>query len=134
MHGAMRSIGTDVGKKRFPLLLLGCNKLPGVSEPDVGTESVYRLRLGIMEIGAVELGIVPIIGGLAHTASAMPHHASVRLPAIEVDSLVVSEMDDAIRAVGRHAYRERRDRPGAVLDGTKCLWSLPQEFPRGQHR
>ncbi len=74
VHGPVRGVGGYVGEKRLGAVLVGQDETLGVVEKDVGAEPGRRLGLGVVEVGAVKVGVVPKIRRLAHAAAAVAQH------------------------------------------------------------
>ena len=68
----MRGVGADVGKEGLFLLHRRLDELTCCGEEDVGAEALGRLHLAVVEVVAVEVGVVPQVGGLPHAATAVP--------------------------------------------------------------
>ena len=74
VHGPMRGVRRNMARKRLARLLPRPNETPSVVEPDVSAIALDRFRRRVVEVRAVEAGVVPEVGRLAHSTAAVAHH------------------------------------------------------------
>lgn len=71
VEGAVGGVGGDVGEEGFFGGGFGFDEVVRFLEEDVGAEAFGGNDFSVVEVGAVEVGIVPEVGGLADAASAV---------------------------------------------------------------
>ena len=106
MHRAVRGVGAEVNEERLIIVLDLLDEPLGVVEKHIGAKALHRHGFAVVKIGAVEVGVVPVVGRLPHAATAMAQHflktAILRAVRIIVTQMPLAEHGCVIAAIGEN--------------------------------
>lgn len=95
IKGTVRCVGGHVTKEW--LIITSLNKFHGFVEPDVGAISAKRFGFAVAEVGVVEVGVAPIVGGLVHATAAVVE-GFVEATIVRMEGIVVAQVPFAKHA------------------------------------
>ena len=99
MHGPVRGVRRNEGQKRLVRCPLRLDEATSVVKPNIRAIALDRLRHGVVEVGSVEVGVVPVVGSLAHASAAVAHYLA-EAAVFRPEGVVVSQVPLAEHAGG----------------------------------
>ena len=111
----MGGVGAEIDEERLVVVLHLVDEAGGVVEENIGAESLGGGGLAVVEIGAVEIGVVPIVRRLADAAAAVAQDlleaAVFRAIGVIVAKVPLAEHASVVAGIAEN--RSQRDFVGA---------------------